>query len=257
MKKFLVSVLAIAAIVGCKKTVIEQGSGKEFGYVDFSLTANTEMTVTTKAPTELSGDELASFNVTLYQDGNSLWTKEYSQVPEKWYLPAGTYDIFVENLTDDEAAPEGEKGCVRVAAMAENVLVETGKTTPIEVNCTPVNSRVTIAYDQSFLQVFEGSQVIITDGSRQFEMADGHDQENGVYYPGGTELTWKLTTTLSGESSAKTYTSGVTPIITTPGAWTQITFSTSTTDGRINISITVDEEFSDVVSEDVNINPFA
>ena len=49
MKKLLIAAFAIAAIVSCKKTVIESPSDEDFGYLGFNLSSDVEMSVVTKA----------------------------------------------------------------------------------------------------------------------------------------------------------------------------------------------------------------
>ena len=251
MKKLLISVLAVAASVGCKKTVIGTPSD-QFGYVRLNLSADTEMTVVTKA--DLTPEELGPFNVTLYNSTGGIDTKEYAEISESgWAVPAGIYDIFVENLTDAEATPEGDKGSVRVGCRVENVSVAAGISTEVTAECTPINSRVTVAYDENFKTVFTDPVVSINGGSREFAMTWGHEEANSAYYPAGTELSWTLNAKLAGVD--KTYHS-TSSIPTQAGKWTQITFSASTTDGSINVTINVSEDFGEPVQQLVSINPF-
>lgn len=252
MKKLLISVLAIAALVGCKKTVIDTPSD-QFGYLRLNLSTDTEMTVVTKA--DLTPEELATFNVTLHNStGGEIDTKEYAEIAESgWAVSAGTYKVYVENLTDAEATPEGDKGTIRVGCLVEDVSVAAGVPTEVTADCTPINSRVTVAYDENFETVFAEPVVNIKGGSRSFGMTWGHDIAKSVYYPAGTELSWTLDAKLAGVD--KTYNSTA-PILTQTGKWTQITFSASTTDGSINVTITVSEDFGEPVQVFESINPF-
>jgi len=251
MKKLLISVLAIAAMVGCKKTVIDSPSD-QFGYVRLNLSTDTEMTVVTKA--DLTPEELGTFNVTLHNSTGPIDTKEYSEISESgWAVPAGTYNVYVENLTDEEATPEGDKGTVRVGCLVEEVSVAAGVPTEVTANCTPINSRVTVAYDENFETVFAEPVVNIAGGTRSFDMTWDHDIANSVYYPAGTELSWTLNAKLAGVD--KMYNS-TNPIMTQSGKWTQVTFSASTTDGSINVTINVSDDFGEPVQVYESINPF-
>lgn len=251
MKKLLFSVLAIAAMVGCKKTVIDSPSD-QFGYVRLNLSTDTEMTVVTKA--DLTPEELGTFNVTLHNSTGPIDTKEYSVISESgWAVPAGTYNVYVENLTDAEATPEDDKGTVRVGCLVEDVSVAAGVPTEVTANCTPINSRVTVAYDENFETVFAEPVVNIAGGTRSFDMTWGHEISNSVYYPAGTELSWTLNAKLAGVD--KMYNS-TNPIMTQSGKWTQVTFSASTTDGSINVTITVSDDFGEPVQVFESINPF-
>ncbi|MBR2857515.1 MAG: DUF4493 domain-containing protein [Bacteroidales bacterium] len=251
MKKLLISVLAIVAMVGCKKTVIDSPSD-QFGYVRLNLSTDTEMTVVTKA--DLTPEELGTFNVTLHNSTGPIATKEYSEISESgWAVSAGIYNVYVENLTDAEATPEGDKGTVRVGCLVEDVSVAAGVPTEVTANCTPINSRVTVAYGENFETVFDEPVVNIAGGTRSFDMTWGHDIANSVYYPAGTELTWTLNAKLAGVD--KMYNS-TNPIMTQSGKWTQVTFSASTTDGSINVTINVSDDFGEPVQVFESINPF-
>jgi hypothetical protein len=135
----------------------------------------------------------------------------------------------------------------------KDVVVAAGVGTDVTVECVPVNSRVTVAFDDSFNAVFADPVIKVAGGLRSFDMTWGHDIANSVYYPAETEISWTLTATLSGEQ--RTYQS-VEKLKTQAGKWTQITFSASTTDGSINVSITVNDDFGEPLQEQVSINPF-
>lgn len=255
MKKLLIAAFAIAAIVSCKKTVIDSQPDQGFGYISFNLSADSEMTVVTKA--EIPADELETYNVSLFKESELLWSKDYAEITdEDLKVEVGNYRLYVENITEAEATPELAKGEAWLVGEAENVAVKSGITTPVAVECTPANSRVTVAYDDSFSQVFQNPQVTVTGKSRAFDMLWGHDAENGVYYPGSTEITWSLTAALSGDSSVSKNYKSLTPVTTVAGKWTQITFSTSSTDGSINVVITADDTFKEIDEVVVPVDPF-
>jgi hypothetical protein len=253
MKKLLIAAFAIAAIVSCKKTVIESPSDEDFGYLSFNLSSDVEMSVVTKA--EQTPEQLALYDVSLYKDSELLWTKKYSELSESQFkIAVGTYRVYAENINESTAAPLGDKGSVRLSGTAENISVSSGVNTPVNLRCFPVNSRVTMAFDDTFSQVFSNPKVTLVGGSRSFDMEWGHEPAKGVYYSAGTELTWELTATLSGDSSTKRYVSK-TPVTTQSGKWTQITFSTSSSDGSINVTITADDEMEDD-EVSIEIDPF-
>lgn len=254
MKRFLFSVVVLAAVIGCKKT--EVSSEGEYGFISLNLSSDAEMTVVTKA--ELTEAELAGYNVTLKDMAtNEVVTKEYAEISKDgWKVAPGTYSVFVENLTDAEAAPAGDKGTIRLAGLGEDVLVAAGVPTPVDINCTPANSRVTVAYDEAFEQVFANAKVNIGTVDRNFDMVWGHEAANGVYYPGETPLSWTISADLSGNSAMSKSFSSEEPVTTVAGKWTQITFTTSTTDGSIKVNITVESEFSETDDVIVPIDPF-
>ena len=258
MKKFLLSALAVVAMAGCGKAVVEPSptASEAYGYISLDLSTYTEMDVVTKRTP--SDGELDSFNVTLKKGNDVEWTKEYSEIaadPDAWKLTVGTYTIEVENLTESEA--EEGAGYMRLYGVADNVEVRAGVTTPVTIDCVPANSRVTVAFDDTFSRVFMDPQVNITGGSRSFPMTWGHDKENGVYWPGLTDLSWVLTATLSGDTSvSKRYDNTDRPLKTVPGKWTQLTFTTSAEEGKIGVVITILDDFSDLEEVTEPIDPF-
>ena len=254
MKKLLISVFAIAAIVSCKKTVIDSPTDKDFGYISFELSSDADMEVVTKAAQ--TADQLALYDVTLFKGTDRVWTKKYSEVAEaEMKLAVGdNYNVYVENLSEEAAAPADGKGSVRLVGTEDNVVVSSGANTSVSVHCVPVNSRVTVDFDDDFYQIFSNPQLTLTDGERPFAMTNGHEIENGVYYSADTELTWTLETVLTADSTPKTY-PGKTPVVTAAGKWTKITFSASLSNGSLKVTITADDEMQeDPVS--VEIDPF-
>ena len=251
MKKTIIFAAALIAMTACNKNLIEVAPAEEFGYIDLGVMTDTEMIVT-KAGTVMEAAALAEYNVTLKQGETVKWSKEYDEITlDDLKQPAGTYTLYVENLTEAEAAPAEAKGAVRVAGTAD-VIVKAGINNPVSVACQAVNSRVTVA--NNFTDgVFTAAELTLTDGTRKFEMPWGHTIENGVYYSAGKNLTWTLVVTLS-NGTTKTYND---PEATTTVArkWTQINFSNSSTNGNIIIEITVDGTISETIEVSEVIDP--
>lgn len=253
MKKTIIAAAALVAMTACNKTLIETPmTDSNYGYINLGITADTEMVVTKAEP------DFSNYNVSLYSGADIQWTKEYNEIlPADWTVPAGTYKIYVENLTDGEAAPASKKGSVRVAKMVENITVKAGFETPVNILCEPINSQVTVNYDANFTKIFTNPAVTITDNNRQFTMAWGHNLDNAVFYPAGSQLSWSLSvdmTDASNNTINKTYQS--TAVITTEAnRWTQINFSSNSTNGTISITITVDGVIDSVTEIPVKIDP--
>lgn len=247
MKKTIIIAAAIAAMTACNKSLIEVTPAEEFGTISLGVTTDTEMVVTKAETPDLSG-----YNVTLKQGSDVKWTKEYSQIADAdLKQPAGTYTLYVENLTEAEAAPAEDKGQVRVAGTV-NVTVKAGVPTPATVECEAVNSRVTVA--NSFAEgVFTSASATITDGARAFAMEWGHDAEKGAYYAAGKAIDWTLNVTLS-NGTKKTYSKSF-ATTTVARKWTQINFTNLNTDGTITVEIVVDGTIQDVVEVSETIDP--
>lgn len=251
MKKTIIIAAALVAMTACNKSIIEVSPAEEFGTINLGITADTEMVVT-KSGTVMTADQLASYNVTLKQGETVKWTKEYGQITEDdLKQPAGSYTLYVENLTEEEAAPAGDKGAVRVAGSAD-VTVKAGINNTVSVPCMAVNSRVTVANE--FAEgIFKSAEITITDGSRALPMAWGHTEENGAYYSAEKNITWTLTVTLA-DDTKKTYTDPE-ATVTVAKKWTQINFSNSSTNGNIVVEIVVDGEISEAIEVSETIDP--
>lgn len=252
MKKTIIIAAALVALTACNKSIIETSNPADgYGFINLGVTADTEMTVT-KAGTEMTADQLAAYNVTLKQGETVKWTREYSKITHTdLKQPAGSYTLYVENLTEAEAAPAGEKGAVRVAG-TEDFDVVAGAENTASVECEAVNSRVTVA--NTFTEgVFTAAEITITDGTRALPMAWGHTEANGAYYSAGKSITWTLTVTLS-NGTKKTY-SDPEATATVAKKWTQINFSNSSTNGNIVVEIVVDGTISEEIEVSETIDP--
>lgn len=247
MKKTILIATALVAMTACNKSLIETPAVEgDFGYIAFDILTDTEM-VATKADDDLSG-----YNVTLKQGDDVKWTKENNAIqPEDLKVPAGTYTVYVENLTAEEAAPADNKGSVRVAGQSD-VTVKAGIDNPVKVDCYAVNSRVTV--DHTFGETFTDPVITITDGTRALGMDWGHSETNGAYYAAGTSISWNLTVTLADGTTQKYY-SKTDATTTVAKKWTQINFSTSNTDGNIEVTINVDGTISETVEVSETIDP--
>ena len=264
MKKIIVFAAALAAMTACNKSVLETATPSEgFGYINLGISADAEMVVT-KAATPLTSQQLTNYTVTLKQGGTTEWTNKYSAITsDDWTVPAGTYTVEVENLTVAEAYENKDNnnpyGQLRLAGSSP-VTVVAGKTATCTVPCTVANAKVTFITNADFNIAFENPTVSVSqtigETTRTVDMgtpASAHNAENitAAYFEAGTNAaTWTLTATLKGETKSKVYSKAIT---LTAGKWSQVTFSTTNTNGTISLNVTVDETMTDVpVSESID-----
>lgn len=251
MKKIIIFAAALAAMTACNKSVLETATPSEgFGYINLGISADAEMVVT-KAPTTLTPEQLTNYTVTLKQGETTKWTKKYSAITsDDWTVPAGTYTVEVENLTVTEAyanTNSNSKGQLRLAGSSPVTTVVAGKTATCTVPCTVANAKVTFITDDSFNIAFESPSVSVSQTTRTVDMgtpASAHNAENitAAFFEAGTAK-WTLTATLKGETESKTYSKDIT---LTAGKWSQVTFSTTNTNGTISLTVTVDETMTTV-----------
>lgn len=250
MKKTIIAAAALVAMVGCNKGIIETPTAEaEFGYINLGVNTETEMVVTKGIITE---EDLTGYNITLKKDGEVQWTYDYAEAADDalWKVPAGNYSVYVENL-DLKEAYATDKGVVRVSGETA-VTVTAGIATSCPVTCTPQNSMVSFITTPDFETVFDNPSVSVEESeTRTVDMTIGttHEKENAAYFEPGT-LVWTLTAGLAGNT--KTYTKEITAV---QAKWMQVTFTTGSTNGQINVTITVDGEITETETITAVIDP--
>ena len=250
MKKTIFLAAALVAMTACNKNVIEMTPSEGFGYIDLGVIADTEMVITKGITTEA---DLKGYNIILKNSEKTLWTKEFEVIEDTdWKVPAGAYSIYVENLTVDETY-ETDKGVVRVSGET-SVNVTAGVSSACTVACTPQNSKVSFMYTKDFDTVFDTPSVSVKESDNRtvaMTVGESHLEANAAYFEEG-QLTWALTAELNGQT--KTYTK---TFNTVKAKWTQVTFTTGSTDGQINVTITVNGEITEVDTITAVVDPFS
>ena len=247
MKKIIIFAAALAAMTACNKSVLETATpSKGFGYINLGISADAEMVVT-KAETTPSSKDLANYTVTLKQGSETKWTKKYSTIASTdWKVAAGDYTVEVENLTTTEAydntSSDNANGKLRLAG-SSSVTVVAGQEVPCKVKCTAANSKVTFTTDANFTNVFNTTSLMVTMGERTVNYASlgtDHTSATPAFFEAG-DVTWTLSTKVG--ETAKTYSQTLSLVA---GQWSKVTFSSSTTDGKITLTITVDDTMKEV-----------
>ncbi len=265
MKKTLIAACAIVAMAGCNQSLIESPIAEsDYGYISLGVTTDTEMTITKSGENGITTEAtLTGYNISLTKEGANVWettSKEYEAIiANDWKVPAGTYKIYVENLTQEEAyQANGGKGTVRVSGESD-VQVLAGLTVPCTVDCTPQNSKVSFLYSEKFAEVFNVSEssVKVGDSSRELSLnmtltTDTDATLDEAYFEPST-LTWTLTAK-NMANEVKTYTKTFT---TAKAKWTKITFDTGDTNGTIQVTITVNDQITDVSEITETIDPLS
>ncbi len=262
MKKTIIAAAAIVTLAGCNTDNLSEAG---YGYIDLGVNSDNEIVVT-KGISGTEGIDFSNYNVTLrnVQTGTDVWTGEFSDVANdaaKWKVQAGTYSVYVENLTDAEAHPSDGNGEVRVAGTSENIVIAAGEKKTAGVHCAPVNSKVSFVYTPSFAAAFDegNATVSVALAERSRTLAMSQVEENAetfdtaaaaAYFPASQTLTWTLTATPN-SGSAKTYSGTFT---TVADKWTFIRFSGGD-QGELTITITVDNKIDTQIVHSEVIDP--
>ena len=241
MKKIIVFAAALAALVSCNKSVIVSSvEADEPGFISLGISTSDVM-VETKGLA--ANADLTGYNITLINKTTSqTWTKEYKDAvadADLWKVAPGNYTIKVENKTKDEVYPDN-RGEIRIAGQTD-VTVNAGQTSTCTVECLPVNSKVSFCASNDFLNIFKNPTVSVTYGTRKVSLgAVGTSQGTPAYFE-PVEITWNLSATVDGQS--KGYSGKLTLVAK---QWSKVTFNTSSTNGVISITITVDGTMTEV-----------
>ena len=241
MKKFIVFAAALAALVSCNKSVIVSSvEAEEPGFISLGISTSDVMVETKGLATNAN---LTGYNITLINKSTSttVWTKEYAdaQAESVWKVAPGTYTIKVENKTEEEVY-RTSAGEVRIAGQTD-VTVNAGQTSDCTVNCQPVNAKVSFCASSDFLKIFKDPSVSVTDGTRTVSLETvGESFGKAAFYNPG-EITWNLSATVDGNS--KNFSGKLTLVAK---QWSKVTFNTSSTNGVISITITVDGTMTEV-----------
>lgn len=267
MKKTILFAAALVAMTACNKSVLTT-SEAGYGWINLGVTADTEMVVT-KADEGTYDNYYVKLTKVVGESETNVWEQEdvnefhdtdwalYSDVKDNadlWKVPAGNYKVYVKSHLDN-AAYDG-KGEVRVAGSVSETVVA-GVSNDVTVTCYPVNSKVSFAYTQDFDTVFDSPSVSVVDGERTVNMVGlqlsesikDHTTADVAYFAPKT-LTWKLTATVN--DSEKNYSKTFT---TEKAKWSQITFTTGSTDGQMSLIISVNGEITEVIPVSVVIDP--
>lgn len=268
MKKIMIAAAALVAMTACNKTLIEGPvADSEYGYINLGVTADTEMEVATKA-----GEVYENYLVGLFKNGVAFWTSDkgasdgyikYSiavsaEKTDLWKVPAGQYEVRVQNMTLAEANPNSAKGYIYIYGADADVNVTAGNTETATVSCDPHCTAVTIEYAEDFKDTFqEGYSVNIVNGTRSVTMNEGASEEDRAYFNiisgDSIELTWNLSATLKSASSPKYYTA---KFNSSKAKCTHLKFTTNgNTNGQITVQISVNDTISETITVDAEINP--
>lgn len=251
MKKLIIFSAALAALVSCNKSIIEMPvASDEKGYIVLDV-ATSDVMVETKALA--ANTDLKGYNITLINKTTPAksWTKEYAEAQnaELWKVAPGDYTIKVENKSEAEVYPDNSSaGDIRIYG-ENDVTVTAGKSSGCTVNCKPVNGKISFDGTANFLSIFTDPTVTVTDNTRTASLGTVSNTFGDAAFFNPCTVTWTLTAKV--ESVEKTYTGDVT---ITAAHWSKVTFDVSSTNGVINVTISVNDTMTDS-SVDAPVDP--
>lgn len=242
MKKFFTLALASLMLLSCSKDSI--WNAQEQGQLSVNVEQGASIFVETKAA---STD---NFNLKIVKnDGDVKYNSTVSAFPSPMKLPIGTYTVYAENITAEEAL--AGRGKQRLADTKENVTVSANQTNTITLNCVMVNSQVSFAFDETFKSAFEIENTQITESSTRgivWSNAATLDKEIAYFAPG--TLNYTIKTKRAGAD--KTYTGQFEMAAKT---WHKLTVKASVENGQLGITVTADDSVAEVPGE-IIVDPY-
>lgn len=239
-KSALYIIVTLLVAVSCNKQVMEP---QRMGSISLSLSSDREVTVTTKADAvDCSGFLVDIYGTTfLGQEYSSDYV--YSEMPDQVVIPYGYYNVSAQNCPESEAG--SGFGCVHYQGVSDQVDILSQTPENVTVTCRMVNGKVTVTFDDGFLEDFSDVSVDLACTRDVTMSSEQANAPTDVYFnvpESGVGLVYTIYGTVAKgtESERKLkYTNSSSPLTLAPAKWAKITIK-SNHNGLIGPGINVD-----------------
>lgn len=221
------------------------------GSIDVELRSMTSTRATSKP---LSAEEAENFLITIYRGEEPVHETMLLKNLGNASFPAGSgYRVHAENCTEEEAESANNGwGQRHYAGKSTAFSIRASETTKVEVNCSVVNSGISVNFNEDIqntynnysLTISDGNRIIIFDKERQGDIAYFNVSDNG-------EHTINYSIHAEGEGVETIDKSGTKTLEKAKVSRINIKHSTT---GTIGLTILVDEEFIEK-EEEITIDP--
>ena len=245
---------AILLSTACNKAVMEP---QKMGLLALSLSSDSEVIVRTKA----DENDCSDFLVDIYGEtflGQDYVSEQYvySDMDDCLAVPYGYYYVSAQSCL--ESVAEQGCGCVRYQGVSDQVDVLSQIPAKVSVTCKMVNGKVTMTFDDSFVEDFTDLAVNI-EATRTVTLTDEQARsQTDVYFnlpAEGSPLVYTIYGTVAkGTPSEKrlSYSNSSSPLTLLPAKWARITIK-SNHNGNIGPDIIIDGDMgSDSFTEIIN-----
>lgn len=213
-------------------------------YGALALTVSSDVKVEVQTKAESLYDDYNIY-ITGTRTGNDPYTRTLVYGEAEWplTLPYGLYRIEAESCTEQQAQISNDGyGCVRYRGIAQDVQVMTPTTapTPVSVACTMANAKVSISFDEGFLEDFEDVRVEMAIAERTVAVTSSEAVSVKTYFNVDQNTGSVMTYTVYGsiDDVSLQYTS---EILLRPAKHAHLTFK-SNHNGVLGPQISVDKE---------------
>ena len=266
MKKLLLLFSAAALLAGCSDSEIKESVRNAVpgsGTLSLGVAATPDVEILTVSKAGTVPADAASYTVTITNsslEGFTTISKTFGELGSTLTLKASTdYAIAAESCTE-AASLSANSGWGKARYSASRFFgITAGKVTDVELNCTMVNTQVSIGFDASFTDLFSaaaGYSVTASDGAgRSLEFTQEATTDAPIAFfnvPATGKLTLTIAATRISDGQVCTFTQ---PVNVAAATWQKLTLKASTTNGQTSISITVEQAAETPV--DVVIDPYA
>lgn len=240
-KSALYIALTLFAAYACNKPVMEP---QKMGAISLALSSDQEVVVSTKADAVDCSDFLVDIYGTTFL-GQAYATEQYvyKSMPDEIVIPYGYYTVSAQNCLEETAA--SGFGCARYYGSSDQVDVFSQEVETVTVKCTMANGKVTMTFDDGFLEDFSDVTVDVT-ATRTVTMTSSQaNAPSDLYFnvpETGAQLIYAIHGTVAKDTESErrlTYTNASSPMTLYPAKWAKITIK-SNHNGLIGPGVIVD-----------------
>lgn len=242
-KSALYIIAALLMTSACNKAVMEH---QKMGAITLSLSSDREVVVGTKADAvDCSGFLVDIYGETFLGQTYASDLYVYSEMPDMVVLPYGYYRVSAQSCLEETA--EIGYGCVRYQGESEQLDVLSQTPVNATVTCKMVNGKVSMTFDESFLEDFSDVTVDIAVTRTLSLTSEQANAPAELYFnvpETGSPLVYTIYGTVAkGTESERrlSYTNSSAPMTLFPAKWAKITIK-SNHNGVIGPGINVDAD---------------
>ena len=232
--------LTIFLALGCNKEVMEP---QRLGTISLALSSDEEIVVSTKADSDCSDFLVDIYGTTFLGQEYATDQFIYGSMPGQIEIPYGYYRVSAQNCLEETA--EQGFGCVRYYGESDQVDVLSEEVERVTVKCTMVNGKVSITFDESFLQDFSDVTVDVQVTRTVSLTSEQANAPAELYFnvpQSGAQLIYNIHGIVAKGTEAErslTYTNSSSPMTLFPAKWAKITIK-SNHNGLIGPGVLVD-----------------
>ena len=261
-KRYLFAAMSMMMLAACSNS--DEPQVEEYGTI--SLGMNTDISVNTRAVSTLTPEQLANYQITINQSGESTAIKEgtYASLFNTGHtmtLKKGTgYTLTAASCTDAEAeSANGNIGQMQFKGTSASFDVEANQTTNVTVGCTVANATLSVLWDSSITSqasVFTDLKAEVYENSndtRKFTFTNNASTDPQPWFNIDNDPELKVTISYKFNGTAKSY--DFSGIALAAAKHVKLTVSASGDNGQLAVTITVDDTVTDD-NQDVSTNPY-